>query len=138
MKNGPIILIDDDEDECELLQNALKKLSYTNKLLCFISGAEAIEFLQLTSEQPFLILCDINLPQMNGMEIRKRIDDDPFLKRKSIPFVFYTTSATKTSVDEAYEMSVQGFFEKGSSIEEISRLVKCIYDYWQYCKHPNS
>lgn len=138
MKNGPIILIDDDGDECELLQNSLQKLSITNNLLCFATGPDAIQYLKSTTEQPFLILCDINLPQMNGIEIRKNINADPVLKKKSIPFVFYTTSATKSSVEEAYEMSVQGFFEKGSSSAEITKLVKCIHDYWQYCRHPNN
>ena len=137
-KNGPVILIDDDGDGCEILADALQKQSIPNRVLCFSGGGEAIRYLRTTTDKPFLILCDINMPVMNGIDVRKAINEDDYLRRKSIPFVFYTTSATAPAVNEAYEMSVQGYFEKEHSAEDIGRLLRCIYDYWHWCRHPNT
>ncbi len=64
--------------------------------------------------------------------------EDEFLRKKSIPFVFYSTSARKESVVKAYDMMVQGFFEKPQSLIEIKTTIKLIMDYWKLCKHPKS
>lgn len=109
-----------------------------HELLCFSNGQEALDFLRTTELKPFLILTDINMPVMGGLELRRRINDDEELKRKSIPFVFLTTSATQHAVNAAYEMSVQGFFEKGSNMNDIGTLLKEICSYWQRCRHPNN
>ncbi len=136
-KNDPIILIDDDKDECEILEDAFRRESITNGLLCFSNGEDALHYLETTNERTFLILCDVNMPVMSGIELARRIHENEYLRRKSIPFVFYTTSATEHAVKEAYEMSVQGFFEKRHDAVSIADLVRRIYDYWQWCRHPN-
>lgn len=137
-KTGPVILIDDDADECELIGDALKQLNINNELVCFGNGREALEYLKTTTEQPFLILTDVNMPVMSGIELRKKIYENEELRQKSIPFIFLTTSAGAPAIKEAYEMSVQGFFEKGHSFNEVKQVLKEIYDYWQRCKHPNN
>jgi CheY-like chemotaxis protein len=136
-KNGPIIFIDDDVDDGEILEDTLRELSVTNPLLCFSNGAEALAYLRETTEKPFLILCDINMPVMDGIQLRETINGDDELRKKSIPFVFYTTSATNSAVHDAYEMSVQGFFVKEHNAEKIKKLIECIVTYWQWCRHPN-
>ncbi len=137
-KTGPIILIDDDADECELIGDSLKQLKINNELVCFGNGKQALEYLKTTTDKPFLILTDVNMPVMSGIELREKIYEDEELRRKSIPFIFLTTSAGAPAVKKAYEMSVQGFFEKGHSIGEVKQVLKEIYDYWQRCKHPNN
>lgn len=136
-KDGPVILIDDDSDECEILADVFRRKAIANQLICFATGQEALEYLRTTTDKPFLILCDINMPVMSGIDLKKHIQADEYLRRKSIPFVFYTTSATMYAVNEAYEMSVQGFFEKEYSGVNIDRLISCVYEYWQWCRHPN-
>lgn len=138
MKNGAILLIDDDKDECELIKDALTHEGIENELICFSNGQEALHYLKAAEAPPFLILSDINMPQMGGLELRKQINEDEELKRKSIPFIFLTTSAGASAVKEAYEMSVQGFFEKPHTMREIRNLLKEVCHYWQRCKHPNS
>ncbi|MGK2862962.1 MAG: response regulator [Chitinophagaceae bacterium] len=137
-KNGPILLVDDDVDECELVKIGLKNENIKNELICFTDPNKVYAYLKTTEQQPFLILCDINIPGMNGIEFRKKLHDDGELRRKSIPFIFFTTTAGPAKVRKAYEMSVQGFFEKPSSFKEVTELVRKIYDYWQICKHPNT
>ena len=136
-KKSPIILIDDDRDEGEILEDVFAKWSIPNPLQCFYTGKEALHYLQTTTDKPFLILCDISMPEMNGIQVRKKINEDEYLRRKCIPFVFYTTSATEQAINAAYEMSVQGFFQKGHDAAEIERLIRCIHEYWSCCRHPN-
>lgn len=138
VKHGPILLIDDDKDEWELMEYALRQINISNELVCFSNGKEALDYLKATPEQPFLIFSDINLPVMDGIELRKRINENEEVKRKSIPFIFLTTAAGAPTVKEVYEMSVQGFFEKPHTMQEVKRQLKEICDYWQRCRHPNS
>jgi CheY-like chemotaxis protein len=136
-KKGPIIFIDDDRDDAEMLEDTLKELMIHNPYLYFSNGIDALQYLQQTTEKPFLIFCDINMPVMNGIQLREKINEDEALRNKSIPFVFYTTSATPAAVKEAYKMSVQGFFIKEHSVEGMKKLIECIINYWQCCWHPN-
>ncbi len=138
IKKGPILLIDDDQDEWELMKDVFTETKIKNTLLCFADGKQAINYLRTTTEQPFLIFSDINMPGMNGLEFRRVISSDEQLRKKSIPFIFFTTSANAKAVEEAYELSVQGFFEKPHSMGEIKALIKEIYGYWQHCRHPNN
>lgn len=137
-KAGPILLIDDDLDECELIADVLQRIGVNNRLICFPNGKEALNYLITTTEQPFIILADINMPIMGGLELRKRIQENERLRTKSIPFIFLTTTAQPAAIKDAYEMCVQGFFEKRSNVNAIEQLLKEIYNYWQQCHHPNN
>ena len=137
-RKGPIILIEDDKDDQELMKDILHQVHINNELICFTNGKEALRYLKTTSDQPFLILSDVNMPLLNGLELRALINEDEELKNKSIPFVFLTTTASSSAVKQAYNMSVQGFFEKGANMKEIGKMIRLIYDYWQLCRHPNS
>ena len=79
------------------------------------------------------------MPVMNGLELKRKIDADQELRRKSIPFVFYSTSASKQAVNEAYtELTIQGFFIKGSDYNKTKNVVNNIIQYWKDCIHPNT
>ena len=138
-KKGPIILVDDDLDDKELFEDTLKEIGVTNELVHFTNAQHAFEYLKTTNEQPFLIFSDVNLPIVRGLDFKQSIDADPQLRKKSIPFVFYSTSVDQRSVNEAYtEMTVQGFFQKGNSLESLRRDLKLVVDYWMFCRHPNA
>src|SRR5690606_2429606 len=110
-----------------------------NKQMFFNRAQDAFEYLLTTNEQPFLIRSDVNLPVMNGITFKQNIDPNPFLRQKSISFIFFSTSAEKSEVKKAYtEMTVQGYFKKESKIKEISKSLSVIIEYWKLCKHPNS
>ncbi len=138
MKNGTIILVDDDRDDQELLMNVFESLGIPNEVLIFENGHEALLFLKQTPSQPFIIICDVNMPIMNGLELRRQINSNEFLRRKSIPFIFLSTSGDINAVIEAYELDVQGFFVKERYFEGIQEQIKQIVEYWKKCKHPNS
>ncbi len=139
MKSGPIIIIDNDVDDQEVFQDVLKSLHVSNELVVLGSCDDGLTYLRATSSQPFIIFCDINLPGLGGLEFKQKIDNDPQLRKKSIPFVFYSTSVDQKTVNEAYtQMTVQGFFQKKNSVEEIKNMVQLILNYWSECKHPNT
>jgi CheY-like chemotaxis protein len=138
MKNEPIVIIDDDPDDHFIFQEVCSKINYQNELKFFHSASTALEYLKTTSDEPFIVFCDLNMPLMTGMELRRRIEADEELKQKSIPFVFFTTSASKAQIDEAYKLTVQGFFLKEASFEETEKVLTLILEYWRKCKHPKA
>ena len=138
-KSGPIIIIEDDPDEKGIMEEVIKELNFNNKLVHFNNATDAFHYLKTTSDQPFIIFCDVNLPEQSGIEFKRQIDEHKELRKKSIPFVFYSTSVSRAEVNEAYtQMTVQGFFKKENSYEEIKKSIGVIFDYWQLCQHPNS
>ena len=138
MIRGPIIIVEDDKDDQDIYAEAIKAIGVKNKIHFFSEATEALKYLSTTEEQPFIILSDINMPGMNGLDFKKHIHDDPFLRTKGIPFVFISTNASKMSVRHAHALSVQGYFAKPSSMEEIKGMLKKVFEYWQLCKHSNN
>jgi CheY-like chemotaxis protein len=132
----PIVVIDDDTDDHFIFGEVCQKLKLRNELKFFKTGASALQYLRTTQDQPSIIFCDINMPQMNGIELRRIIDKDEALRKKSIPFVFLTTAASKAQINEAYDLTVQGLFIKESSFDDTEKVLKLIFEYWQKCKHP--
>ena len=139
MQSGPIILIDDDEDDKDIFVDTLKDLQVPNSLIWFETCDDAFAYLKNTTEQPFIIFCDLNIPGLPGIGCKRKIDEDKELRKKSIPFVFYSTTTDQKTVNEAYtEMTVQGFFQKPNSYDEYKDLLKLVINYWEKCRHPNS
>lgn len=136
-KKGEIIVIDDDPDDQGLLDEALTSLGYKDKIKFFNDGDTALSYLKDCEILPFLILSDINMPKLNGLELREKIIENPALEKKCIPYIFYTTAGTPQAVDEAYEATVQGFFIKPSSFPEIRNTIRKIVEYWEECVSPN-
>jgi CheY-like chemotaxis protein len=137
--SGPIVVIEDDIDDQEIVTAVLKELGVPNELLFFNSSSDAYTYLNSTTTQPFLILCDINLPKLNGMELKMQIDKEIVLRQKCVPFIFFSTAATKPIVTEAFtKMTVQGYFQKSSDMEELKHKLFIIMEYWKLCKHPNA
>ena len=138
MIKGPIVIVEDDKDDQEMYTEALRAIGILNEFRFFGTGQQAIDYLTTTEEQPYIILSDVNMPGMTGLEMKRQIQDDPYLRAKGIPFVFISTSATKVSVRHAHALSVQGYFEKPSSAAEIKDMLSTIFDYWQRCRHINN
>ena len=139
IKDGPIVMIDDDEDDYEIMQMAVKDLEIANKVIFFENTADAFEYLKTTEDKPLVIFSDVNLPHQSGVDFKRQIDDVPYLREKSIPFIFFSTYIDRRTVDIAYkELTIQGYFQKSSSFQEFKNTIKLIVDYWCVCQHPNS
>jgi CheY-like chemotaxis protein len=137
-KNGPLIIVEDDLDDQEIIREVFESLKVSNTLLLFSDGFEALTYLQTTTDQPFLILCDINLPKLNGLQLREKINKDERLRKKSVPFIFFSTNAGRDAVEKAYDLTVQGFFIKNHTLQELRDTLHLIISYWTLCRHPNN
>jgi CheY-like chemotaxis protein len=136
-KGGPIIIIEDDLDDQEILKEVFESIDCDNEIVFFSDGEKALGYLTSTDIEPFIIFSDINMPKLSGMELREKIHENEDLRLKSIPYLFFSTSAEQGHVVDAYSKSIQGFFVKPSNFPEIKRTIKIIIDYWTACVSPN-
>ncbi len=136
-KNGPIVVIEDDKDDQEILAEIFRNLNFKKAIIYFSDGQDALDYLIETKDKPFLILSDINMPKLNGFELREKIHTNEDLNLKCIPYLFFTTTSNQKSVIDAYSQSVQGFFVKPDSFEKLQLTIKKIIDYWEQCEAPN-
>lgn len=136
-KTGPILVIEDDLDDQDILDEIFKKLNCPNEVRFFADGYKALEYIKDTDVQPFLILSDINMPKLNGFELRRKIHNNEELRIRCIPYLFFTSAADRKSVMDAYSMSAQGFFIKPSRLEHLESTIRKILEYWTECYAPN-
>jgi DNA-binding NtrC family response regulator len=136
-KGGPIIIIEDDADDRDFFREAFEILNYENEIIYFEDGESALAFLVREPIKPFLILSDINMPGLSGIELKHKIHLNENLRMKCIPYLFFTTTANQQHVIDAYSKSAQGFFVKPASIEHLTIIIKKIVEYWQVCESPN-
>ncbi|WP_276485579.1 response regulator [Paraflavitalea pollutisoli] len=138
MTKGPIIIVDDDPDDRDIYAEIIRDMGIPNQIRFFNGGQECLQYLSTTTEQPFVILSDINMPRMNGLEFKEKIQADEYLRQKGIPFVFISTNAHPSTVRKAHILSVQGYFMKPASMGTIRTMLTKIFDYWELCKHINN
>ncbi|HVG15224.1 MAG TPA: response regulator [Chitinophagaceae bacterium] len=138
IRSGPVVVIEDDLDDQEILQTVFSNLGYDNEIIFFGDGQKALDYLNDTDAIPFLILSDINLPKLDGFALRDKIKMDERLQLKCIPYLFFTTASSQRAVIDAYSASVQGFFVKGQSIREVQNTISIIMQYWTLCSSPNN
>jgi CheY-like chemotaxis protein len=133
---GPLIIIEDDPDDQEMIRRVLSKMDLQNEIKFFSDGEQALKYFESTTDKPFLIISDINMPLMNGLELKKQIQQKDQLRKKCYPFVFLTTTVSTTQVQTAYAHSIEGFFAKGQSYEELKDVLRGIITYWKKASHP--
>ncbi|KVV16265.1 response regulator [Flavobacterium sp. TMP13] len=135
-KNGAIVVVEDDIDDQEMFKDVFSELNYKNEIIFCSDGQQALNYLTATAAEPFIVFSDINMPNLNGIELRKQIHENENIRIKTIPYLFFTTSAEHDAVVEAYSKSIQGFFIKPSSYNDLKDVLKTIIEYWQKCESP--
>jgi CheY-like chemotaxis protein len=130
----PILLVEDDEIDTQTVKRILKKERISNPLFCASDGVEALELLNRRAPdaiaQPCVILLDINMPRMNGLEFLERLRRDDRLKW-NVAFIL-TTSARNEDKVNAYNLSVAGYVLK----ENMGRLIEMLGRYCQINELP--
>lgn len=137
-KHNPIIIIDDDDEDLELICEAFKEVAVDNELVCFKHANDALSFLKDPVQQPLFILCDVNMNSVSGLDLRQLLHKDENLRVKSIPFLFLSANGNRKDIENAYSLSVQGYFRKPGTFDEYISLMRRITEYWTYCQHPNT
>lgn len=137
-QHGPIIFIEDDAEDHDFMVEAYTNLKLKNELLLFTKAQDALDYLATTTEKPLIIFSEIALRGMDGIELRKTILQNAYLRKKSIPFIFLTTHYDRKDVEAAYDLQVQGYFIKKYNIQDLTSMLNKVIDYWMECYHPNS
>ncbi len=133
---GPLVIIEDDMDDQEIIKLSLKSIGDQSETIFFDDARKALEYLSNEAIIPFIILSDINMPGMNGFELRDTIHQDPDLRVKCIPYIFLTTGSDSKFVWQAYSKSAQGYFIKPNSMKGWVELLADIINYWNRSKKP--
>ena len=136
MQNNPILYVGGDEDDRYLVTDALAAVGYSSQVINFDNGPALIDYLRSSQDRPFLILCDLYLPQMTGLELKEAINADDKLKRRAIPFIFLSESVNPKDVDDAYMSLVQGFYIKARTYDGLKDQLRAICDYWERATLP--
>lgn len=133
--NKPILVVEDNQVDILLIQNAFEELDIKNEIIIRNNGFEAIEYLRTLTRRddyPGLILLDINMPRMNGIEFLNIIKSDDELK--IIPVVVLTTSDNSKDKEESFKNSVAGYLVKPLEYFEFVELIKSLRSYWHNSK----
>jgi len=136
MIRSPIIIIDDDIDDTTLIREAFDELKCENEIIVFHDSTLAFQYLEQLKQQPFFILCDVNMVRLNGLKLRQLINESEKLRLLAIPFLFWSTSGSSHLVNQAYSLNIQGFFKKPDSIQEIKKMIAIIMKYWDCSDRP--
>jgi len=133
-----ILLVEDDHVDVMNMQRALKKNNINHTLHIAFNGIEALQMLKGTNGKPriapspTIILTDINMPKMNGIEFIKELRNDDEFKSTSI-FVL-TTSNDNSDKKEAYSLNVAGYILKPLSFEKFVQTINILSSYWKICE----
>ncbi|HXW00615.1 MAG TPA: response regulator [Anaerolineae bacterium] len=131
----PVLLIEDDRVDALTVKRAFKELRITNPLAQVTNGEEALAFLRAEkNEKPGIILLDLNMPRMNGIEFLKVAKQDAALKR--IPVVVLTTSTEEQDRVNSFNLGVAGYMIKPVDYRHFVEVVRTIDLYWTLSELP--
>lgn len=135
----PILLVEDSKIDITNVRRAFAKCSVENTLLVARTGEEAFVYLRgekgrPRAPEPGLILLDLNMPVMSGLEFLSALKEDPILK--NIPVVVLTTSAEEGDRIEAFRLGCAGYFIKPMSLSDFVEMIRLIALYWNLSEQP--
>jgi len=137
MQSQAVWIIDNDSDDQEVVRHVWQELKLPNELV-FLEGAQhALQMLEDVTYSPFIIICELNLPGIDGFELRKIMLEKNQKKFNSVPFIFWTTQASESQIVKAYDLSVHGLFIKDSNFNELKKTFVSIINYWLKSKMPS-
>jgi two-component system response regulator len=137
-----ILLVEDDPNDVELTLHALKKHNLTNRIQVVRDGAEALEFLFATGAYagrdikniPKVVLLDLKLPKVDGLEVLRRVKGDP--RTRMIPIVILTSSREERDLVEGYKLGANSYIVKPVDFEQFTEAVRQLGLYWMLLNHP--
>ena len=138
MSNHPVIIIDDDHEDIDLMKQAFETINFKDEIIVFDDSTKALKYLTNLDVQPLFILCDVNMHQLNGIALRQALFANEVHRMKTIPFLFLSTSDAPPHIRIAYSLCAQGYFIKPNNFFDLTELLKSIVNYWQRCRHPNT
>ena len=132
-----VMLVEDDNVDVMTVKRAFKDLNIKNQLIITPNGEEALEYLNNNDNTtPSIILLDLNMPKMNGLEFLRIIKTDENLKK--IPVIVLTTSSQQEDIIESFNFGIAGYIVKSLDYTEFTEAIKTINLYWTLSKVPSN
>ena len=137
-----ILLVEDNPNDIELTLHAFRKHNLTNRIQVVRDGAEALEFIfgaggeveGCPGSQPKIILLDLKLPKVNGLEVLQRLKSDP--RTRVIPVVVLTSSREERDVVESYQLGVNSYIVKPVDFDQFVKAMHTLGMYWLLLNQP--
>src|SRR6185436_7364889 len=123
-----ILLVEDNPNDAELTQRALKKVNLAAQLAIVRDGAEALEYLLGPRPKPKVIFLDLKLPKIDGIEVLRRVRADD--RVKMIPVVVLTSSQEEKDINECYKLGVNSYVVKPVEFDKFYQVVGDLAQYW--------
>jgi CheY-like chemotaxis protein len=136
LRRGQIILIDDSKDDLFFTLESFKDIPEKYSIITFRSAPDALKYIQDNRNKIFVIVCDLNMPKMSGIELLASINAEHELKMHAIPFIFLSDSRNSVEVESAYALNAQGYFVKPTKISELTEIMQVIISYWSMTRIP--
>ncbi len=136
--NHPILLVEDNPLDVDLTLRAFARRKLTNPILIARNGEEAIQWIEKWeqgSEQPVVVLLDLKLPKISGLEVLSALKKHP--KYYAIPVVVLTTSSENDDVKKAYELGANSYIVKPVDFDKFVDVAATIEIYWTIINHPS-
>jgi len=128
-------LVEEDTVDAMTVKRALRDLKVGNPVAHVTNGEEALDYLKdPTKPKPCLILMDINMPKMNGIELLKMVKADPNLQK--IPAVMLTTSTNDRDIIQSFHLSAAGYMIKPVGYKQFVETIRTIDTYWRLSRIP--
>jgi len=135
IKNKPILLVEDDMIDAMTVKRALKELNVINPVITVENGEEALKYLRDNeNEMPGIILLDLNMPRMNGVEFLRIAKKEE--KFKQLPVVVLTTSLEEIDRVDTFSLGVAGYMVKPVDYRQFVEVIKAINMYWSLSELP--
>jgi two-component system, response regulator len=140
MTTNPILLVEDNDDDVQLTRRALRRNNIANDLIVVNDGVAALEYLRQAAANgdrsglPALILLDLKLPKMDGLEVLARLRADPQLRRQ--PVVILTSSNEASDILKSYDNGANSYIRKPVDFEQFSAAVRQLGLYWLVLNEP--
>lgn len=131
----PILLVEDDKVDVMTVNRALQEIKVTNPVVNLENGEEALKYLRDPEKaKPCIILLDLNMPIMNGIEFLEVVKHDPVLRR--IPVVVLTTSGEQQDKINSFDLGVAGYMAKPVDYRQFVEVMRTIDAYWTISEVP--
>ena len=134
-KLKPILLVEDDSVDAMTVKRAMRDLQVNHSVIHSVNGEEAMKYLTSPdTEKPFVILLDLNMPKMSGIEFLKVMKTNPELK--TIPVIVLTTSKEQRDVLDSFELGAAGYMVKPVDYSKFVEILSKIMIYWSSSELP--
>ena len=123
-----VILVEDDPDDIYFFREVIKKSNLEVRLTVFEDGATLFDYLIKKPNEQYLILLDLNMPRMGGLETLKKLNSFLFHQKNII--IVYTTSTYEKNIEEAYDLGASSYVIKPDNQKDLSELLNNLLQYW--------